>query len=142
MSACCAAGRCGSLPELLTYVGKDSNRLNEVEAGLGHDPDEIYTQYADPTRDPWRVPVVPVLKQIPAKRLGEETELAASTVKAARNGHTVSRDRNREALVRIATEYAREQLRKRGVEPPAEKYKRRSRNPKVTGSRRPRVLVD
>ena len=39
-------------PELLTYVGKESNRPEEVEAGLGHDPDEVYTEYADPTRDP------------------------------------------------------------------------------------------
>ncbi len=43
-----------------------------------------------------------------------------STVKAARNGHTVPRDRNREALVRVATKYAREQLQERGVEPPAD----------------------
>ncbi len=83
--------RVGTVPELLAYVGKESNRLEEVEAGLGHDPDEVYTQYADPGREPWRPLVLPVLKHIPAKRLTEDTGLAMSTVKAARNGHTVPR---------------------------------------------------
>ncbi len=64
--------------------------------------------------------MLPVLKDIPAKRLTKESGLAMSTVKAARSEHTVSRDRNRGALVRVATEYAHEQLRKRGVEPPAD----------------------
>jgi len=105
-------------PELLSYVGKESNRLEEVEAGLGHDPDEVYTQYPDAQCDPWRKLVLPVLKHIPAKRLAEETGLAMSTIKAARNGHTVPRDRNRETLAQTATKYAREQLRERGVESP------------------------
>ncbi len=110
--------RVQTVPELLAYVGKESNRLEEVEAGLGHDPDEVYTQYTDAQRDPWQSLVLPVLKHIPAKRLVEETGLAMSTVKAARNGHTVPRDRNRETLAQTATKYAREQLRKLGVEPP------------------------
>ncbi len=109
-----------SVPELLAYVGKESNRLEEVEAGLGHDPEEVYTQYPDPRRDPWRALVQPVLKDIPAKRLAEETGLAMSTIKAARNGHTVPHERNREALARAAGAFAREPLRERGIEPPAD----------------------
>jgi hypothetical protein len=30
--------------ELLTYVGKESNKLEEVETGLEHDPDGVYTE--------------------------------------------------------------------------------------------------
>jgi transposase len=36
----------------LTHVGKESNLLEEVEAGLVHDPDEVYTEYVDVRRDP------------------------------------------------------------------------------------------
>ncbi len=88
--------RVRTVPELLAYVGKESNRLEEVEAGLEHDPDEVYTEYTDATRDPWRSLVLPVLKHIPAKRLVEETGLAMSTIKAARNGHTNPHGRNRQ----------------------------------------------
>ncbi len=109
-----------SIPELTTHVGKEANQLEEVEAGIEHDSDGVGTVYADPRRDPWRAVVLPVLKHIPANRLAEETGRRMSTVKAARNGHTVPRERSREVLVRVATEYARDQLRKRGVEPPAD----------------------
>ena len=34
------------------YVGKESNRLDEVDAGLIHDPEEVYTEYVDVARDP------------------------------------------------------------------------------------------
>ncbi len=107
-----------SVPDLVTYVGKESNRLEEVEAGLGHDPDEVYTQYPDPRRDTWRALVLPVLKHIPAKRLAEETGLAMSTIKAARNGHAVPHGRNRAALARAAAAFARERLKEWGLEPP------------------------
>lgn len=33
-----------SIPELTAHVGKESNRLEEVEAGVEHDPDEIWTE--------------------------------------------------------------------------------------------------
>jgi hypothetical protein len=36
----------------LVHLGKEANRREEVEAGLEHDPDEVYTAYADPRRDP------------------------------------------------------------------------------------------
>ena len=80
------------------YVSKESNRLEEVEAGIEHDPDEVYTQYTDAERDPRRRLVLPVLKDILAKPLVEETGLAISTVKVTRNAHAVPRDRNREVL--------------------------------------------
>jgi hypothetical protein len=34
------------------YVGKESNRLEEVDAGLIHDPEEVYTEYGNPNDDP------------------------------------------------------------------------------------------
>ena len=99
--------RVRAIPELTTHVGKESNKLEEVETGLEHDPEEVWTEYADPRRDPWIALVLPVLKQIPAKQLVEETGLATSTVKAARNGDSLPHSRNRDALLRAASQFAR-----------------------------------
>jgi hypothetical protein len=107
-----------SLPELTTHVGKESNLWEAVEAGLEHDPDEVWTAYANPNRDPWPALVLPVLKRIPAKRLAAEAGLAVSTVKAARNGHTLPHGGNREALTRAAGAFARERLEETGIAPP------------------------
>ena len=52
-------------PELLTYVGKESNRLEEVEAGLGHDPDDVLHQVRRPGRHAWREIVLPLLRDVP-----------------------------------------------------------------------------
>jgi len=109
-----------SLLELTAHVGKESNRLEEVEAGIEHDPDEVWTEYVDPARDSWRTLVLPVLRQIPAKELADATGLAVSTVKAARNGHTNPHGRNREVLTRAAAAFGRLELRTQGLEPPAD----------------------
>ena len=98
----------------VTHVGKESNRLEEVEAGVVHDPEEIYTEYADPSHGPWMTLILPVLKHIPARRLHEQTGVSLSQVKAIRNGHAVPRPKAREALIRLACEFAEAALRKSG----------------------------
>lgn len=109
-----------SIPALTTHVGKESNKLEEVEAGIEHDPDEVWTEYRDPRRDPWETLVLPVLKQIPAKRLAVKTGLALRTVKAARNGHTKPHSQNRQVLTRAAAAFAREQLQEFGIQSPTD----------------------
>jgi hypothetical protein len=94
----------------LTHVGKESNLLEEVEAGLVHDPDEVYTEYVDAHRVPTWGAVVQVLKHIPRSRLMRETGLARSTITALRNGHARPHDTAREALTRAAVKFAREEL--------------------------------
>ena len=103
------------LPELLTYLGKESNRLEEVEAGLGHDPDDVYTEYADPGRDAWRALVLPVLKRMPARELATAAGLSERSVKAIRNGYTTPRPGRRAQLVRAAGDFARAQRGEQGV---------------------------
>jgi hypothetical protein len=98
----------------LTYVGKESNKLEEVEAGLVHDPDEVYTEYVDPDLDPWTMLVVPVLKCMPLRLIQEQTGLSRSQIKAIRNGHALPRRANREVLRHIAGTYAGAQLHSAG----------------------------
>jgi hypothetical protein len=35
----------------LVYIGKESNRLEEVDAGTVQDEEQVYTEYIDPKRD-------------------------------------------------------------------------------------------
>jgi hypothetical protein len=93
----------------LTHVGKESNRLEEVEAGLVHDADEVYTAYEDPQHAPWQQLVLPVLKQIPVHRLQEQTGMSPSQLKAIRNGHALPHYSNRATLIRIVSTWVREQ---------------------------------
>lgn len=109
-----------SIPELTTHVGKESNKLEEIEAGLEHDPDEVWTEYADPGPDQWSTLVLPVLKQMPASQLAEATGLAMSTIKAARNGHTDPHPLNRQALIGAAADFARVRLRDLGIPHPTD----------------------
>jgi hypothetical protein len=99
----------------LTHVGKESNRLEEVEAGLVHDPDEVYTAYLDPEQGPWQTLVVPVLRRMPRSLITKRTGLARSSITAIRNGHTIPHPQTREALTRAATGFARADLFEQGA---------------------------
>lgn len=54
----------------ITYIGKESNRLEEVEAGLIHLAESVYTVYADPSRDEWSTTIKPALCKISLKQFG------------------------------------------------------------------------
>jgi hypothetical protein len=94
----------------LTHVGKESNRLEAVEAELVHDPDEVYTEYVNPTRGPWQALVVPAFKQMPRAELAKRTGLSGRAIAAIRNGHALPHARHRETLTRMAVDFACEQL--------------------------------
>lgn len=40
-------------------VGNQTNNLDEVEAGMAHEEDSVYTEYPDPRRDEWETKVRP-----------------------------------------------------------------------------------
>jgi len=47
--------------ERIIYIGRESNRLEEIEAGVIHSPESVYTEYPDPRRDEWQTRILPVL---------------------------------------------------------------------------------
>jgi len=51
--------------ERIVYIGRESNRLEEIEAGIIHSPESVYTEYPDPSRDEWETKILPVLKENP-----------------------------------------------------------------------------
>jgi hypothetical protein len=85
------------------HVGKESNRLEAVDAGLIHDPEEVYTEYVDPQHDPEWEALVTTLKRIPRSWLMHETGLDRSTITRLRNGHTCPTVSTREKLLRAVT---------------------------------------
>lgn len=51
--------------ERIIYIGKESNRLEEIEAGVVHSAQGVYTEYPDPRREEWQTKILPALKKIP-----------------------------------------------------------------------------
>jgi len=39
--------------DFVRYIGKESNHLEDVDAGLIHSEDSVYTEYCDKRRDEW-----------------------------------------------------------------------------------------
>jgi hypothetical protein len=84
--------------EKLKFIGKESNKLEEVELGVTHDAQNVYTEYPDPTRDEWTTGIVPILKTIPLKQLHEETGISTRELKYIRAGYHRPHPRNARAL--------------------------------------------
>ncbi len=70
----------------ITYIGKESNRWEEVEEQSLFDSDAVYTEYPDPRRDEWATRILPKLKAMPLRELMQRTGLPRSTLQAVRAG--------------------------------------------------------
>jgi hypothetical protein len=53
----------------ITYIGKESNRLEEVEAGTIHSEGDVYTEYPDARRDEWQTNILPAIKAMTLSEL-------------------------------------------------------------------------
>jgi hypothetical protein len=68
----------------LTYVGKESNLLEDVENEIVHDWDEVQQQYRDERLDLLNT----VLRKIPSKELAKAARISERAIRAIRNGHS------------------------------------------------------
>jgi hypothetical protein len=50
-------------------IGKESNSLEDVESGLIHSEQSVYTLYPDPRRDKWQMSILPAVKALPLEFL-------------------------------------------------------------------------
>ena len=87
------------LIDRIRFIGKESNELEEVDAGLIHSAADAYTEYVDPRRDEWETKIKPALKQIPLSRLCVETGFSRRTLINWRTGKSRPHPRN---LLRLA----------------------------------------
>ena len=89
------------------YIGRESNQLEDVEAGVVRAGDGAYTEYPDPRRDYWDTAVVPALKQMSLKAWQRDTGKSAVILIDARRGRRRPHAKHRKLLITYA--------RKRGV---------------------------
>jgi hypothetical protein len=71
--------------EKLHFIGKESNKLEEVEEQGISDAADVYTEYPDPRRDEWTTKWLPLLRTAPTRELLGEG-MSRATIYAARTG--------------------------------------------------------
>ena len=102
------------------YVGKESNRLEEVQAGMVDDANQVFTVYNDPKDDSvWRA-VVSVLRTTPREAIIAASKLSPRAIRDILAHRAIPRRDSRNALEQLAITHAREELKKRGLEAPKE----------------------
>ena len=93
---------------LTTHVGKESNKIEQVEPGLEHVRDEVRPKYADAERAP--LDGVPAAGAPAIQSLAERAAARGPTEREPRGirvGRTIPRARHQAALMRVAGDDAR-----------------------------------
>lgn len=85
----------------IRFIGKESNVLEEVDAGTIHSAQDVYTEYVDSSRDDWELKIRPALKTISLSVLIEETGLSRRMLINARTGKTRPHSRNQALVSRL-----------------------------------------
>ena len=95
--------------EQIKYIGKESNSLEEVETGLIHSEQNVYTEYPDPRRDEWQTKTRPALKEIPLQSLVKEckSKLSRRALIDLRAGRSKPHRKNQEMLAAIVKSWLR-----------------------------------
>jgi len=79
----------------IIYIGKESNRVEEAEAGTIHSAQAVYTEYPDPRRNEWETKVLPALRRFPIRVLVRLTNKSAAMLRRTLAGQSRPRARNR-----------------------------------------------
>jgi hypothetical protein len=82
-------------------IGKESNSLEEVDAGMLHSSSDVYTVYPERSRDFWTREIVPKLRKVPLSVIVRETGFSRRMVIKARNGAVRPHPRNQGILIRV-----------------------------------------
>jgi hypothetical protein len=93
--------------DLIKYIGKESNSLEDVESGLVHSAQNVYTEYPDARRDEWQTKIVPALQNITIKKLQGETGLSRRMLIDARLGHRRPHQKNQKLLADVVRALAK-----------------------------------
>ena len=82
---------------------KESNSLEEVQAGLVHDEQNVYTVYDDPRGNHWQTKILPAVKQVPLATLVDACmgKLSRRALIDIRAGRSTPHRKNQELLTSI-----------------------------------------
>jgi hypothetical protein len=83
------------------YIGKESNHLEAVDAGLVHSGENIYTEYVDKSRDEWQTTILPALKGLKLSDLIRQSGLSRRALLDIRAGRSRPHPKNLECLAAI-----------------------------------------
>jgi hypothetical protein len=83
----------------IKYIGKESNSLEEVDAGIVHSADNVYTEYPDQRRDEWETKVRPAMKKVSIPILEMETGRSRRMLIDARTGRRRPHPPNQKLIV-------------------------------------------
>jgi hypothetical protein len=84
----------------LKYIGKESNKLEDVESGLIHAAESVYTQYPDPRHDEW-LTVTKALKGVSLNQFEQLTGRSRRMLIDARERRRMPHQRNRLLLAAV-----------------------------------------
>ena len=85
----------------IKYIGKESNRLEDVESGSIQSAPDVYTEYPDPRRDECETKIRPALRKVPLSRLMKLSGKCRRMLMKARAGRTRPHRKNQELLTTI-----------------------------------------
>ena len=85
----------------INYIGKESNRLEEVEEQSLLDPSDVYTEYPDPRRDEWATQTLPQLRTVPVREACEGTGISRAQMRRYRNKGARPRAEHLKAIKRF-----------------------------------------
>jgi len=90
----------------LKFIGKESNGLENVDAGLVHSEKSVYTEYVNPKYDEWTTKISPALRELPLMTLVKKCsgQLSRRTLIDLRAGRSRPHRRTRELLIVILRE--------------------------------------
>jgi hypothetical protein len=83
------------------FIGKESNKLEEIEEGSAPDAGDVYTEYPDPRRDEWTTRILPKLKSMPMQELMQCSGLSRRALQMIRSGR-LPNPKNRAKLELVA----------------------------------------
>lgn len=92
--------------DLIRFIGKESNLLEDVEEGLIHLTSDVYGEVIDPRRDEWERKIRPALQKdkISLSRLEKETPFSRRTLINWRMGKSRPHPRNQATIIRVLSE--------------------------------------
>jgi hypothetical protein len=104
----------------LSLIGKESNRLDEIAAGLIGTLDDALSSYGDPGITSWGSLVVPALHDFSTREVADRAGLDTRTIERIKS-RAISRshDRNRAVLTSITAQLACQRLETWGVRAPS-----------------------
>jgi hypothetical protein len=79
----------------VVYIGKESNKFEEIESATIHSAQSVYTEYPDPRRDEWQTKVLPALRKLPVRVLIRLTNRSRSMLERTVAGRSRPGPRNR-----------------------------------------------